>query len=104
MQVLEQGKGPDRFGKSGSSRGSDCEKHSDIKVEGKPSRCFSRRLPSVLETLFFRSALIQWNTMRMSTILLISDICQIYGVKCTTSRVLVTKTFLGPFGISDLAI
>ena len=77
MQVLEQGKGPDQFGKSGSSRGSDCEKNFDIKLDGKPSRCFSRRIPSFLETLLFPSALSRWDTLRISTIALISDIYHI---------------------------
>ena len=53
MQVLEQGKGPDRLAKSGSCRGSDCEKEFDIEMDGKPSRCLSQHPPSVLETLFF---------------------------------------------------
>ena len=53
MQVLEQGKGPNRLAKSGSCRGSGGEKKFDIKMDGKPSRCLSQRLPSALETLFF---------------------------------------------------
>ena len=101
MQVLEQAKGPDRFGKSGSSRGLDCEKNFDIKLDGKPSRCFLRRLPSVLKTLFFPCALSQWDTLRLSTMSLISDIYHFKGVKSTTFWLLVTKNFLGPFGISE---
>ena len=77
MQVLEQGKGPDRFAKSGSCRGSECERNVDIKMDGKPSRYLSRRLPNVLETPFFPSALTQWNTMRLSNVALISDIYHI---------------------------
>ena len=82
MHVLEQGKVSNGFGKSGPSKGSDCEKDLDIKMDGKPSRGLSPCLPSVLETLFFPSALTQCNTIRMSAIAPISEIYHVYRVKC----------------------